>query len=277
MIRCKVCAIQFKDLLKHLQKSLNCQRSYDLKLIADKRKVKRLKNKRNSNKIYYENNKKSIRGKKTKFRRENKNKIKEQNANYYDKTAYLNAQKRRFFKHFSKNTCLNYVTPHQEHLYLHTEGICQPESIQDINHSIEVYNGVCKFCSEPKGVKLIGVNRQVCIDCNKAECTVCHSEVSPDPDLGLFHYSPDTGSSLGFMKDYCPLYSNPWFPRHKALIYYKNRNDCRICSSLKVEYPEYEVFIHVKTESFEEDWDFRETKDIQFYKCNLCQSQFQYV
>ena len=80
------------------------------------------------------------------------------------------------------------------------------------------------------------------------------------------------------MKDYCPLYSNPWFPRHKALIYYKNRNDCRICSSLKVEYPEYEVFIHVKTESIErEDWDFRETKDIQFYKCNLCQSQFQYV
>ena len=40
---------------------------------------------------------------------------------------------------------------------------------------------------QPKGIKLIWVNRQVCIDCNKAECTVCHSEVSPDPNLGLFH------------------------------------------------------------------------------------------
>ena len=173
---------------------------------------------------------------------------------------------------------MKYITLHQEHLYLHTLEICQPESMQLLNHSIEYYDGVCQFCKESQGVKIIGVNRQVCINCKKAECLICQSEVSPDPEMGCLHYSPDTGRLLGFIPEYCPLYSNPFFPRFQALDHQKNKKDCRICEVIKKNYPEYEIFSHlVKTSELREDMWIFEKQEVFIYTCNLCDSNFRYV
>ena len=110
------------------------------------------------------------------------------------------------------------------------------------NHSVEFYNALCKFCQMPQGVKLIGVNRIVCLSCMKAQCHVCHCEVDSDPEFGCFHYSPDTGHLLNFIPEYCPLYSPRFFPGFSAIDSNKNKNDGKLCTVLKQDYPEYEVY-----------------------------------
>ena len=277
MVVCKSCKKKFKDLLKHLRKSDDCQVDYDMTEVVKNSKVRRLELKKQRNSEYYTENKQSIREKQAIYKQVNKDDIKEQKAEYYNRTKGLQLQKKRFYKHFTKAHALNYITSHQDHLFLHTEGECQPESIKDINHSIEHCDSKCQFCKEPQGVKIIGVNRLVCLSCKRAECTVCNCEVSPDPELGCFHYSPDSGGSLGFL-NYCPLYSNPWFPHHDALHYHKNRRDCKICRKLKEEYPEYEIFGQVETQTnARENWGILEKQDIFMYTCNLCESNFQFT
>ena len=274
MIKCKVCSHNFKDLLKHLRKSSSCHSEYDVEAIVENRHIAKKKRMRD----YYYENQNLIREQQAEYKKANKDKIKMQDDKYYDTNACIKAQKRRFYQHFRKEYALRYITDHQIHLFLHTEGKCQPESIKDINHSIDYYDGLCKFCDQPTGIKLLGVNRQVCIGCRRAQCTQCQIEVSPDPELGCFHYSPDTGNLLAFLRDYCPLYSNPWFPKYQALTYYKNQKDCKICSTLKVEYPEYEIFSEIKSESVEhENWGIWEMQEIQSYNCNLCESKFYFL
>ena len=150
--------------------------------------------------------------------------------------------------------------------------------MQEFNHSIEYTDGHCNFCLEPCGIKLIGVNRQVCLDCNKAQCIKCNCEVSPDPELGCLHYSPDAGFRLQFLPDYCPLYSIPSFPRFSALNFVTNRRDCKLCTQLKHDYPEYEIFVESENESMmrEDGWGYERMK-ISKYTCNLCGSKFSFV
>ena len=116
------------------------------------------------------------------------------------------------------------------------------------------------------------------MNCKKAECTVCHDEVSPDPEFGCFHYSPDSGSLLSFMPEYCPLYSNHLFPEYQAMNHSKNKQDCKICTIIKNEYPEYEILGELETHSraTENGWRY-EQQDIFLYTCNLCDSKFEQV
>ena len=118
------------------------------------------------------------------------------------------------------------------------------------------------------------MNRQVCVDCKKAQCTVCHIEVSPDPEYGCFHFSPDMGSLLRFMPDYCPLYSSTVKVVSNQLIVH----DCRICTSIKKDYPEYEIFGETKVDYRFVDRSFTSKKiEVYVYTCNLCGSCFDYV
>ena len=132
-------------------------------------------------------------------------------------------QNLRFWRHFGKKEAARYLTPQQEHLYHHSLGVCQPDTMKAFNHSVEFYNALCKFCQMPQGMKLIGVNCIVCLRCQKAQCYVCHREVDSDPEFGCFHYSPDTGHLLNFIPEYCPLYSLRFFPGFSATDSNKNK------------------------------------------------------
>ena len=110
---------------------------------------------------YYEANKSSILKKQGEYKQTNRSIFKKKKAEYYVKNKSLISQKKRFFNYFTKEDASKYLTAHQEHLYQHTLGICQPESMQMLNHSIEYDNGDCQFCNHSQGVKIIGVNRQV--------------------------------------------------------------------------------------------------------------------
>ena len=105
-------------------------------------------------------------------------------------------QYKRFRKYFHQKHSLAYFTPEQEHLFHHTRGFCQPHTMVELNHSIEYSDGKCIFCVYNTAVKIIGVNRIVCLSCNKPYCLVCSTEVDSDPGLGAIHFSPDDGTLL---------------------------------------------------------------------------------
>ena len=187
-------------------------------------------------------------------------------------------QRLRFKRHFGEKKASQYLTSQQVHLYQHCLGICQPDTVKAFNHSVEYYDGLCKHCQEPQGVKLISVNRQVCLSCKKAQCLVCQSEVDPDPEFGCFHFSPDTGHLLGFIPEYCPLYSIGCFPGYSAINSYKNKKDCKLCSVIKGDYPEYEFFCDKESDiRVMQDGSKCEKIEIDRYTCNLCGSKFDFV
>ena len=95
-------------------------------------------------------------------------------------------------------------------------------------------------------MKLNGVNRFLIFSCNKAYCTVCKVEVSPNPQEGCLHYWPQF-NSLHFIPGYCPLYTLPPKGRHGYGFAADwdspfNQNDCRMCCDIKSRYPEYDLF-----------------------------------
>ena len=330
-MNCEVCQNSFKDILKHVQKSVNCQRHDYMDRLIEARKNERLSKKKEYNKAhykakksrirakqatyydqnksqislkksayykenrvaigtrhaaYYDENMVQVRARQAEYYEENSSKITEKQTVYYDtkrksirqsqavyhkKNKTIFAQKKRFMKHFKEKDAKKYLSASQEHLHQHCLGVCQPSSIKAFNHLVESYNGLCKFCHELNGIKLIGVNRQVCLDCKKAECTVCNTEVSTDPEFGCFHYSPDRGSLLGFLPEYCPLYSQN--NRTQEIMH-----KCKICNTVKETYPEYELFGDTKSDLRVLNYSGRcEKVEVYVYTCNLCGSTFDYV
>ena len=225
---------------------------------------------------YYSNNMESIRVAKAEYYCKNKESIRVAQAEYFKRSRSLSCQRKRFHKHFKHEDALNYLTGHQEHLYHHTKGICQSETLLEFNHSVEYYDGLCNFCTERQGVKLAGINRQVCLGCNRAKCTKCDSETSPNPEFGCLHYSPDMGSQLGFIPGHCPLYSNPHFPRYSDLICITNQHACKLCNEVNEDYPEYSLFGELKSESCVSGTTVSR-KDVFVYTCNLCGNKFDFV
>ena len=303
-MECKVCNLEFKDILKHLRKNQDCASEYDVDQIIHERRLSRLDKmrtqqranyvvKKSSKQDYYLANKSSIRAKQAeytnanwsnirvknaKYKKVNSLVIKEKKTKYYSKKIGLILQKKRFYKHFRKEYAMKYITSSQDHVYYHTLGVCQVESMQSLNHSIQYSDGRCKFCDAHQGIKIIGVNRQVCMNCMKGQCVLCSSEVSPDPEFGCLHYSPDTGYLLSFLPDYCPLYSNHFFPQYQAINNPKNKKDCQICSSIKQDYPEYQILGDFETKNImREEGLIYEQQEVFIYNCNLCDSKFNHL
>ena len=274
-MKCKVCEIEFRDLIRHLKNSIKCQSSYDMQVLINERKAASFKKKSSNNKKYYENNKADILEKKGKHYEENHENILHSKKQYYTENKEIilekrrksrpkDCQRKRFQKHFTGKDAMKYITEQQEHLFHHTEEFCQPETMPHLNHSIELDNGLCHSCQEMSSIKIIGVNRLVCLKCTKAHCYLCKAEVSPDPSLGYLHYSPDLGSRLEFIPGYCALYSlypNDVWSRNARI----NQKDCRICKDTKNKYPEYELFLGTEKDIY--SWC---KSDEQFYICNLC-------
>ena len=255
-MKCKVCDINVREIFNHLLKSKPCQEGYDVEQIRQlhskrqerlekKKKWSREKYKRSKDEIlkkreakyevnkvkkaeYYINNTESIREAQAEYYSKNTERVRDAQAEYYKRSRSLTCQRKRFRKHFKQENAMNYLTGHQEHLYHHTKGICQSETLKEFNHSVEYYDGLCNFCNEHEGVKLVGVNRQVCLGCNRAKCTMCDIETSPNPELGCLHYSPDMGTKLSFIPDHCPLYSI----RGSDLFYNTNQRACKLCDCL---------------------------------------------
>ena len=94
-------------------------------------------------KDYYVKNKAEILEENREHYRKNSEDIRKKQAKYYAKMKKLIAQRKRFHKQFDKKDALSYLTPAQVHLYHHTNGFCQPESIY--NHCIESYDGHLSF------------------------------------------------------------------------------------------------------------------------------------
>ena len=89
---------------------------------------------------YYAKNKSSIQAKREAHYKLNKSSV---------------AQRLRFKKYFSKEDAMKYITSQQEHLYYHSLGMCQAETMNEFNHSVEYDNGLCKYCNKSEGIKLI--------------------------------------------------------------------------------------------------------------------------
>ena len=276
-MKCKVCAIEFKDIVRHLKNSIKCQTSYDMEALKNERNLERLKKKSSNNKKYYKDNKAEIKEGFKKYHAQNQESILHSKKQYYaakrdiilekkKKSRPKDCQRKRFQKHFSVKDAMRYITQQQEHLFHHTEEFCQPETMLYLNHSIEFDDGLCYSCQDLSSIKIIGVNRLVCLKCTKAHCYICKSEVSPDPSFGYLHYSPDLGSRLKFIPGYCPLYSsytvyNDVRSRNARI----NLKECRMCKDIKTNYPEYELFLGTEKEIY--SWC---KSDEQFYICNLC-------
>ena len=232
--------------------------------ISDKRKISSKKYDRPEKKRAYDK----------KFYDDHKEDILDKKGKSYRKTKAFIYQRKRFRKHFTRSNVRALITPQQEHLWHHTKEFCQPETMPKFNHSVQYYDGHCKLCKHETAVKIIAVNRIVCMNCKKAICSVCKKRVSPNPYLGYQHYTPGS----------CPLYSED---RHYVDLYTDSAldlyrgfgketlKDCRICEDIKSKYPEYEIFTEKREEIFKFPGYQKETP--HYYKCNLCKTEKDFV
>jgi hypothetical protein len=277
LLKCKFCNKEFADILKHLKKSEACTKVYDIDALVTERKMARMEKKRMYMKLYENKNKvKILEGKKEHYEK-NRDLIRKQMSSYYKKSRAQVCQRQRFRKHVVPKDTLSYLTEQQEHLYHHTNGFCQPETMKYLNHSVEHYDGVCESCKIKEAIKIVGVNRQVCLSCKKAHCTICKVEVSPNPLLGYHHYSPDTGQLLNFIPGCCPLYSIYFFPDFAATNFRDNRQECKMCDEIKTSYPEYETFCEEITERRQVRNNCFEAVNVNVYTCNLCDTRTDFV
>ena len=159
----------------------------------------------NHKKQYYKEKQEEILNKKKEYHVQNREDICKKKAASYQTSRPLICQRKRFERYLTTKSTKSYLSD-QQHLYHHTEGLCQPETMTFLNHSVEFYDGLCHSCGEKTAVNIIVVNRLVCLGCKKAHCNLCKTEVSPNPEEGCFHFWPP-GYTLNFIPGYCPLYS----------------------------------------------------------------------
>ena len=274
-MKCDFCTKDFIDILRHLKNSSKCQSVYDIEALQKDRNLARLEKKKsndkrfyrekkekilNDRKGHYKSNKEKILENKKQYYQANKATFKNKNAVNYQKSKSLICQRKRFKKCFTRKHAMSYINHQQEHLYFHTMDICQPETMRYLNHSVEFDDGLCYNCNDLSCIKIIGVNRLVCIHCKKAHCFICKVEVSADPSLGYRHYSLIPG--------YCSIYSI--FPNDFASINSKvNQKECKICHDIHSRYPEYELFIENENDKLPCDEKVKK----QVYMCNFCQTR----
>ena len=200
-MKCDYCNKDFGDVLKHLKKSELCQTVYDMESLVNERKLIRLQKKRDCQKIlyekkrerilkqkkeYYQDNKDEIISKRQDHYKENKDEILskrqdhykenrveilQKKKEYYQKFKHLIYQRHRFRNYIAKEEILSYRSQAQEHLYHHTNGFCQPQTMSYLNHSVDFYDGICDSCSEASAIEIIGLNRTVCLRCSKHTVT----------------------------------------------------------------------------------------------------------
>ena len=222
-------------------------------------------------KEYYKEKRKEILCQKKEYYVQNKDDICKNRAASYKKSRPLICQRQRFKRYLTEKVTFSYLSQQQQHLYHHTTGFCQPETMKFLNHSIEFYDGVCHSCGEKTAVKIVGVNRLVCLSCNKAHCKLCLAEVSSNPEEGCFHYWPP-GACLDFLPGFCPLYSI--YPAdYSSVNSIDNKKDCRICEDAKSRYPEYELF----SETLKTDLNTYREREVLFYICSFCYTRFNFV
>ena len=293
-MKCKSCSKTVKDILRHLNSSEKCQSLYDMVNLKENRRLERLERQRDNKKIlyqkkkekileqkktYYKNNKEKILGQQETYYKDNRDTICRKKAISYQKSKSRVYQRQRFREYLSRKDTMSYLCEKQEHLYHHTHGFCQPESMSSLNHSIEFYDGLCNACGETTAVKISGVNRLVCSTCSKAHCYICQIEVSPNPEHGCLHFWPN-GCSLNFIPGYCPLYSfQPLQPMYgfadwDSLL---NKKECRMCCDIKSRYPEYELFRETIVESVRIYGLEYKRMEVQNYKCNLCRTKKKFL
>ena len=229
----------------------------------------------NHKKQYYKEKQEEILNKKKEYHVQNREDICKKKAASYQTSRPLICQRKRFERYLTTKSTKSYLSDQQQHLYHHTEGLCQPETMTFLNHSVEFYDGLCHSCGEKTAVKIIGVNRLVCLGCKKAHCNLCKTEVSPNPEEGCFHFWPP-GCTLNFIPGYCPLYSI--YPAdYGAINCIINKKECRMCEDIKRRYPEYELFSEtVNKNVLYQCWDYRKM-DVQIYLCNLCNTKVNFV
>ena len=239
--------------------------------LKENRRLDRLGKKQAYDKKYYDDHKGEISDKRKISSRnvDRLGKKQADNKKFYRKTKAYIYQRKRFKKHYTRFNVRNFITPQQEHLWHHMQEFCQPETVSKFNHSVQYYDGHCKLCKHETALKLIGVNKIVCLHCKKAICSVCKKRVSPNPYLGYQHYTPGS----------CPLYSED---THYVDLFTGNRQetskDCRICEDIKSKYPEYEIFTETREAILLFPGYPTQTPIIpQYYKCNLCKTVKDFV
>ena len=95
-MKCNVCNIEFKDLIRHLKNSNKCQSDYDVELLRKEQMLKRLENKRSlyhnnkqivleKRKLHYDKNKEEILEKRKIHYKNNRKEIRMKQAEAYKK------------------------------------------------------------------------------------------------------------------------------------------------------------------------------------------------
>ena len=120
-MNCLHCKSVFKDILKHLRKNVDCQVEYDMDKLVSERRMQRLRRHRETMKV---------------LNQDNKEKIKIRNAAAYKRKQSNIYQRKRFKKFFNLKDAHSYVSDQQKHLFLHTQGICEPNSSTLIGLSV---------------------------------------------------------------------------------------------------------------------------------------------
>ena len=128
-MKCEKCGKVFKDLLKHLTKSKECQSAHNMDEIYRNRRQERLgkmrsyyqeKKKTILKKIknYESDNKVTISLKKKAYYEKEKQQIRSKQKVYYQKSIGKKYQYKRFRNYFRRVNAQSYITPEQEHLYI---------------------------------------------------------------------------------------------------------------------------------------------------------------
>ena len=106
-------------------------------------------------KDYYKEQKEQILDQKKEYYHNNRDDILKKKAASYKDSKPVSCQRQRFKKYLSEKATASYLSDQQQHLYHHTEGCCQPETMKFLNHSIEYYNGIWYSCDETTAIKII--------------------------------------------------------------------------------------------------------------------------
>ena len=98
-----------------------------------------------------------------------------------------------------------YLTDSAFHLYYHTLGKCDLNSVVNARHSIQELKDLCDNCGE-KLYSLVGSNKLHCmhIKCGNTICSVCRKCVPADPRQDYQHFYLHSGILPGM----CPLFKD---------------------------------------------------------------------
>ena len=229
MAICKVCHKEIKFILVHLKNNPNCQLDYDMNLLYKESKNIRLLRKKQNERNKYKNcidfREQKKKNEKNKYNndkdfRVNKN-MKRNAYHCLNKKKCLSRMKqynkgykprrtaeRNLKKEIKSNDNFWYITDEAYHLYYHSLGKCDQNTINCGRHTIfQESQGACPKCDgDGKLYSLAGCNKVYCMNatCQISFCNACNMHVPLEPSEDFKHFF----ICKPLLSGLCPLFKN---------------------------------------------------------------------